>query len=84
MYKRRDRNSFSVAAEEILRRRVVAGGGGEGRQGEGRDGKKEYYYGGGKNYAIGLHFPARRQMEDGGNGARAKGCREAGRIFVNP
>lgn len=34
------------------------------------EGKRKNHYGGGKDYAIELHSSARRQMEDGENGAR--------------
>lgn len=77
MYKRHDQNSFPVVAEEILRRKGGRTGGRERMGGrEERDREKKNYYGGGKDYAIVLHSPARRQM--GENGARAKGCREIG------
>lgn len=78
MYKRRDQNSFPVAAEEILRRLEERRWNGKegGREGGERKREKELLRRW-KGLCHRASFPrARRQMEDGENGARAKGCRD--------
>lgn len=80
MYKRRDQNLFPVAAaasKKFSDEREGGGEGGGGEEGE-TEKKKESLPRGGKDYAIEFHSPARRQMEDGENGARATGRGEAG------
>lgn len=74
MYKRRE-NSFLVTAV-VPKKFSDKGGWGRERQNIEKEKERENHYGGEKDYAIELHSPARRQMEDGENGARAKGCQE--------